>query len=116
MASFQPSASTLRSSKSAMSLLSGSFNAPAVMSALYRNSVVSATNAPRLGSGKQCGLENGCGKWPTDDRIERPPMLAGTFPRSPAEGRGQMLACASRDELGKRGGGRIRGTYQAVSK
>ena len=36
MAFIQPSASTWRSSKSAMRLLSGSFNAPAVMSALYR--------------------------------------------------------------------------------
>jgi hypothetical protein len=36
MASLQPSAPTWRNSKSAMILLSGSFNAPAVMSALYR--------------------------------------------------------------------------------
>jgi hypothetical protein len=36
MASFQPSASTFRKSKSAMILLSGTFNAPAVISALYR--------------------------------------------------------------------------------
>jgi hypothetical protein len=34
MASLQPSASTLRNSKSAISLLSGSFNASAVMSAI----------------------------------------------------------------------------------
>lgn len=39
MSSFQPSASTWRSSKSAISLLSGSFNALAVMLARYFNVV-----------------------------------------------------------------------------
>jgi hypothetical protein len=50
MASLQPSASTWRSSKSAMSLLSGSFNAPAVMSALYRSQ-----NGPDHTSGHLAG-------------------------------------------------------------
>jgi hypothetical protein len=44
MASFHPTATNSRRSKSAMILLSGSFSAPAVMSALYRISATAVLN------------------------------------------------------------------------